>query len=143
MTKTHGVSGTPTYRCWEAMLARCSNSEYKNYKNIEVCERWRKFENFLEDMGERPNGLTLERKDNSKGYYKENCKWATYIEQLKNRRNTVNITFDGKTKCLSDWIDLLGINKRGLVSRRISNGWSFARAVTTISNTNKTRRDRR
>ena len=73
------------------MLSRCENKNvpaFKNYggRGITVCKRWHKFENFLADMGERPFGLTLDRKNNDKGYYKRNCKWSTWIEQQNNRR---------------------------------------------------------
>lgn len=80
-----------TYRSWYNMLQRClnqSNPRHADYgaRGITVCERWRKFENFLADMGEAPSGLTLERLDNRKGYAPGNCCWATYEDQARNRR---------------------------------------------------------
>ena len=93
--KPTSVRGKQTrlYRKWQSMLARCyqpSHQAYKHYhgKGIEVCERWRGpggFQNFAADMGECPEGLTLERIDNAKGYDPSNCKWATWAEQAANR----------------------------------------------------------
>ena len=89
----HGQSNppTPTYTSWRNMLSRCRNrnrSDYVNYggRGITVCERWLAFENFLVDMGERPAGTTLDRKDNDRGYDPTNCVWATHKEQTNNRR---------------------------------------------------------
>lgn len=89
---------SPTYVSWQGMNSRCntsSNPAYPFYaeRGITICERWKKFENFLDDMGERPIGLTLERKDNSKGYYPDNCKWATYKEQANNRSSRITFTW--------------------------------------------------
>lgn len=88
---THGLSRSPTYHSWEGMMQRCGNP--KNYKfyiyggrGITVTQRWRKFENFLADMGIRPEGLTLERKNNLEGYSASNCVWATRSAQNSNRR---------------------------------------------------------
>jgi len=80
-----------TYSTWHIMKQRCLNPNYQAFEHyggrgIKVCERWMKFENFLEDMGERPKGKTIERKNNYKGYEPNNCKWATHSEQMLNRR---------------------------------------------------------
>ena len=89
----HGYDGTPTYKSWQSMKERCYNSNSISYKNygaigIEVCERWMVFENFLADMGERPEGMTLDRIDNDGNYEPINCRWATYIQQSRNRKTT-------------------------------------------------------
>lgn len=94
---THGYSKTPMINTWRGMIIRCEdkrNPAYKDYggRGITVCKRWHKFENFLADMGERPVGLTIERKNNDKGYYKRNCKWANHSEQMINRRGISKLT---------------------------------------------------
>lgn len=87
----HGLSKIPEYKIWEAMKRRCYSrvcNGYKNYggRGIFVCERWHSFVNFYKDMGERPDGLTLERIDNNKEYSLSNCKWATRTEQSRNQK---------------------------------------------------------
>jgi hypothetical protein len=79
---------SPTYRSWRSMSYRCSNPKniYYYQKGIRVCERWKVFVNFLEDMGERPDGTTIDRIDNSMGYSPENCVWSTIIQQNNNKK---------------------------------------------------------
>ena len=90
---THGMSRSNEYRVWDSMIRRChspNHAAFKEYgaRGIEVCDKWRAFEGFFEDMGNQPAGMTLERKDNELGYSKDNCKWATVAEQARNRRST-------------------------------------------------------
>ena len=91
-------------------------------KGISVCDDWKKFENFLTDMGERPPGKTLDRKNGKLGYSKENCQWATPQVQQHNISSNVNLTFDGKTQCLSAWARELGMTPSAL-KFRIDSNW--------------------
>ena len=91
----HGESSrrTPEYSTWHAMLKRCTNPNatgYDNYggRGIAVCDRWRRYENFLADMGRRPLGTSIDRRDNDGNYEPGNCRWATAIEQSRNMRST-------------------------------------------------------
>jgi len=134
----HTVGGKPTpeYRAWVQMKGRCLNPSQPNYKyygarGIRVCDRWlHSFEKFFEDMGPRPApGYTLERRDNDGDYTPENCYWATWLQQARNRRRNRAITFNGETKILSEWAEAIGISV-GTLYARISRGWSVERALT-------------
>lgn len=134
----HGHSGfrrpSKTYTCWQSMLDRCENTRcqwFPNYggRGITVCERWQKFENFLADMGERPPGLTIDRVDNSAGYFPENCRWATKTEQNRNTRQNIVLTHNGETMVASAWAERLGC-KPAALRFRIRRGWSTERALT-------------
>lgn len=102
---THGHSSggiiSRAYTAWSHMRKRCLNTAHRQYKDyggrgITICKRWDKFENFLADMGEPGPGLSIDRRNNDKGYYKRNCKWSTQIEQNNNRRNSVKVKVNGK-----------------------------------------------
>lgn len=90
--KTHGKQGTPIYSIWVAIHQRCTNPKnpaYKNYgaRGIKVCERWKKFENFYEDVGDPPLGKSIDRwPDNDGDYELNNFRWATWSQQMKNTR---------------------------------------------------------
>lgn len=128
-------SHSGTYESWSKMIARCHdhhNAAYKRYggRGIRVCGRWRKFENFLNDMGQRPPQMQIERRDNNKGYSPGNCLWATANQQANNRRSNTLITYRGETKTLTAWARTLGISPM-LVSTRIYQGWDVVRALET------------
>lgn len=104
--KVHSQRNT-TYRIWMSMKTRCLRSNHPSFKNyggrgITICDRWMKFDNFLNDMGPRPEGMSLDRRDNDQGYCKENCRWTTSLEQSRNRRNTVKVEWQGKEVILMD-----------------------------------------
>ena len=104
-----------TYQIWEGAKKRCKSPTCKAYPNyggrgLIFCDRWLNFANFLEDMGEKPDKMTLERIDNNKGYYPENCKWASRKEQSDNKRNNILVSAFGKTQTISQWADETGLS---------------------------------
>jgi hypothetical protein len=112
-----------THNSWYSMRDRCLNPKSKDYPNwggrgVEICERWGVFENFLDDMGFRPEGHTIGRMDNDGDYCPDNCKWETYKQQQRNKRNTNWITRDGETKSVSTWSEETGIHRDTLASRK-------------------------
>lgn len=107
---------TKSFNSWRGMKARCLNPNdprFKDYggRGITVCERWNVFANFLADMGERPEGTSLDRIDNTLGYSKENCRWAKPKDQQRNMRSNRMLTYAGKTQCMSAWAEELGLNR--------------------------------
>jgi hypothetical protein len=122
-SKKHGMSNTRTYISWSSMLDRCLNenaTSYFNYgkKGVTVCDRWvESFSNFLEDMGHRPVGCSIDRIENSIGYSKENCRWASMKQQSRNRRTNHFIEIDGVSKTISEWSEISGVSKVTILSR--------------------------
>lgn len=136
---THGHAGrgktTQTYKTWCSMHRRCympSQSSWTNYggRGIKVCAAWHEFEAFLEDMGEQPPNMTIERKNPMEDYSPENCVWATTLQQARNRTNTCWLTFQGETLCLTEWAERLGIKPKTLRARIDDHGWSVERALS-------------
>ena len=130
MKHGHGKDSgrSPTYGSWQAMKDRCLHphrAEFKWYgaKGVTVCERWlNSFENFLADMGERPEGMTLDRINPFGNYDPDNCRWANADTQSKNTRRAVNVTIDGMTKNLREWSVISGIPYSTL-HYRVRSGW--------------------
>lgn len=134
----HGMAKTKTYRCWSAMINRCRNQSQDQWEmyggsGIEVCRQWQdSFEFFLEDMGECPPGdFSIDRINNSKGYYKENCRWADRATQRRNQSSRLRLLeLHGKTQCLTDWAREYGIHRETLATR-LGSGWDLELALTT------------
>lgn len=116
------------------MFQRCNRPNFLDYKNyggrgITVCERWRSFENFLKDMGERPLGTSIHRINNDLGYSPDNCRWATFKEQQNKKRTCRYLTFNGDTKTITEWAEQFSINI-GTLTYRIRKGWPLEMALT-------------
>ena len=132
-TTKHTTS--PTYKSWHMMKQRCTNpknTQYKDYggRGIDIHHPWMCFGVFLADMGERPPGTSLERRDNNKGYRPDNCYWATRTEQQRNRRTNVWLELDGVRMLLTDWARKLDLEPHSL-HQRLKHGWDLRRALTT------------
>lgn len=124
-----------TYTTWCAMIQRCTNSNNPNWENyggrgIKICTRWLKFENFLEDMGEKPKNKTLNRIDNNGNYDPSNCEWSTCKEQNRNRRSNHLISLNGVTKTIVEWAEEIGFPYSTL-NARLQRGMSDEEAITT------------
>lgn len=118
------------------MLHRCvkeSDPAFHNYggRGITVCDRWLKFENFLEDMGQRPKGLSIERIHNNGNYEPGNCRWATRVEQNSNQRRNVIIEIDGVSRTAAQWADEVGL-ARPTVYSRVSRGLTPKEVIKPI-----------
>lgn len=122
------------YRTWRNMIARCTNPKSPNYKyyggrGIGVCERWKDFDSFVEDMDPRPSPEhSIDRIDNNVGYSPENCRWSTHKELCQKRASQVMLTYNGETLPLHAWAKRTGINKMTLHSR-IASGWPIEKAL--------------
>lgn len=128
MRKTHGLTATPLHKVWASMRERCNNPKAKSYRyygarGIKVCKRWDSFEHFMADMGPRPKGASVERKDNDLGYSPDNCRWATDYEQAQNTSRTRKLTAGGRTMTISNWCRELG-GTSALIHGRLKRGWT-------------------
>jgi len=144
MKHGHSTRGkvSRTYRIWQDMKKRCTNINHPSYKDyggrgITICERWinkkNGYKNFLKDIGEIPQGLTLDRIDNNKlvnGYSPENCRLATPKEQGRNKRNNKLYYYDGEEQCVSALVEEYEIG-RSTLNYRLRGGQSIEEALTT------------
>ncbi len=125
----------PGFNSWAGMIQRCKDINKDGYqyyggRGITVCERWETFANFLEDMGEKPEGLTLDRIDRDGNYEPSNCRWASLSEQARNKKDTHHLTLGDVTKPLIAWAEELGVNPNTFRMRK-RYGWNDERIITT------------
>ncbi len=140
--RTHGHAGkgknaSGIYQSWRGMKGRCldpNNGAYKWYggRGITIHQDWMVFENFLRDLGPAWSpGMTLDRKDVNLGYHPGNVRWVPQSMQGRNRTDNIFLTFNGETKLLVEWADLLKIKSNTLHGRIKRNGWSVEKALST------------
>ena len=131
---------SPEYKSWGAMKQRCTNPNHESYdryggRGITFDPSWEDFSVFFKDMGEKPTPEhQLERVDNEKNYSKENCIWTTRKEQTRNRggaRATRFYTYDGKTMCIKDWAQEVGISNTSM-QKRLNKGWPLEKAFSKV-----------
>lgn len=132
--RIHGQCKSRAFKSWTEMLQRCDNPNNKRFsgyggRGIAVCHRWIKFENFLNDMGDRPAGMSLERKNNDGNYEPSNCKWGTPTEQANNKRTSRFFSHDGKRLTVAQWAKHSNQPYVRLHQRLIRYGWDIERAL--------------
>lgn len=130
---THGLSKSRTYSLWQAMRNRCNrlNQDY-SARGITYDKRWDVFENFLADMGEAPDGMSLDRVNVNGNYEKANCRWATKEQQANNTRANVYIEWGGKRQTRAQWERELGMRPTTLRSR-LRAGWPMEKAMQPLA----------
>ena len=132
----NGMVHSKPYRSWVSMKKRCLYKKHPAYdryagRGITICKEWMDFKVFYKDMGDAPSDKhCIDRIDNNKGYYKENCRWATHQENNSNRSDNHFITYKNKIKTVAGWADFLKINRNSLYYR-LSNGWDEQEALST------------
>jgi hypothetical protein len=141
----HGMSHSPEYTAWAAMIQRCENPKNPGFPNwggrgIRVCSRWRKsFAAFLADVGSRPDPhFSLERINNERGYYPGNVKWQPRREQTRNTRRVHHLIFRGETHTTWEWAEILGIEQK-VIRSRLEKGWPIERILSEPVNIRVTR----
>ena len=134
--KASGYKEPRLRNIWKNMIQRCTNPSNPSYayyggRGIEVSKEWETYQNFAKEMGPtHKDHLSLDRIDNSKGYSKENCRWATQAEQARNKRDNLIIEYAGERMCLVDWASRLGLAYDFLYARIATYGWSVEEAFT-------------
>jgi hypothetical protein len=131
----------PNYSIWQGMLNRCRNPNFPQFKDyggrgIRVCERWKTYSAFAEDMGERPPGTTLDRIDNDGNYEPSNCRWATRKEQQRNQTVTSRVEIEGKSYVAVDLAEQIGVETTTIVARA-KRGLSLAEVLDPTPHTQR------
>lgn len=132
----HGLHKHPLYIKWKGMRRRCftkTDSAYPRYggKGITICDEWMEFSVFFDwclSNGWKP-GLTIDRIDNDKGYSPDNCRFATGTEQVRNRKKTVYLEYEGEKKPLTEWCEMFGLNKKTVYNRFHNYGWTDVKEI--------------
>ena len=112
----------PLYSVWQGMRRRCRNpraTQFKDYggRGISICPEWDSFDQFVADMGPRPDGYSLDRIDNDKGYSPDNCRWAPRVEQQRNQRRTLKVVIEGTEYLVSELHHLTGLKNETIINR--------------------------
>lgn len=129
----------PTYRSWISMRVRCNSPKSNRYdryggRGIKVCEEWNGrgcYPKFLEDMGQRPEGHQIDRIDVNGNYCKENCRWVTMAENMRNTSRNIHLELNGRKMVLAQWARELGMGESSLKRRIFEHGWTVEKALTT------------
>jgi len=134
---THNMTYTRFYNIWRGIKHRCVHDK-GCYKGITICEKWKKFENFKEDMYNSyinhvnefgKKNTTIDRIDNKLGYFKDNCRWATRGEQNRNMSSNVYLTHNNLTMCVADWAKRINCDPR-VIQKRLKRGWTVDEALS-------------
>lgn len=132
----HHMTNTTEYRTWAHIKGRCLRPTHADFylyggRGIKICERWaNSFEAFYEDMGPKPDGMSIDRIDVNGDYCKENCRWADNKTQSRNKRNNRFIEFNGMNMCVTDWARHLGIHNSSLWERLKK--WPIEKSLSTL-----------
>lgn len=113
----HHMYGTRTYKSWSEMKQRCGDAKRKYWENINYCKEWEEFENFYKDMGERPLNTSLDRIDGTKGYYKENCRWADRKTQNNNLKSNTKFNYNNENLTIPQLARKYNISRSNLANK--------------------------
>lgn len=132
----HGKHGLPEYKVWKSMNDRIANPNNKHWnryggRGISICDRWRDFDNFITDMGQRPTPKhQIDRINNDGNYEPSNCRWVTKTENMRNTSLCVEFKYKGQSKTLGEWSEIYGLNRMTLYNRVNRLGWDIEKALT-------------
>lgn len=141
----HGMCDTIEYKSWGHMMERCFNPNCDDYpewggRGITVCERWRTFKNFINDMGMKPGPeYKIERIDNDGNYEPGNCKWATQKEQGRNQRSNVVLNIGGVKKIMVEWSEMVDVPYKTITQRKRA-GWQDWECVMPVGYKRKSKK---